>query len=50
MHQWVDTDSNQTFWVQARNGLVPVAGTGVNINSASVNGDWNLVAVEILGR
>jgi len=50
VHQWVDTDSNQTFWVQARNGLVPVAGTGVNINSASVNGDWNLVAVEILGR
>jgi len=50
VHQWVDTDSNQTFWVQARNGLVPLAGTGVNINSTSVNGDWNLVAVEILGR
>jgi hypothetical protein len=50
VHQWVDINSNQTFWVQSRNGLVATAGTSVNINDASVNGDWNLAAVEIRGQ
>jgi hypothetical protein len=50
VHQWVDNQSNQTFWVQSRNGAVATAGSLVSIDTASTNGDWNLAAVEILRR
>jgi hypothetical protein len=51
VHQWVDTSSNQTFWVQSRNGLVATEGSFVTINdTAPTNGDWNLAAVEIVAK
>jgi len=51
VHQWVDVDSNETFWVQSRNDPLPLMpGNTVTINDASVNGDWNLAAVEIVAR
>ena len=42
--------ANQTFWVQARNGLIATAGSLAAISDASVNGDWNLAVVEIMSR
>jgi beta-lactam-binding protein with PASTA domain len=51
VHQWVDTDSNQTLWVQSRNGPVATDGSLVTVNDiAPTNGDWNLAAVEIVAK
>jgi PASTA domain len=49
IHEWVDTAGDDSFWVQARNGSVPAAGTSVQVNdTAPTNDRWNLAAVEIV--
>jgi hypothetical protein len=51
VHQWLDNQTNQTLWVQSRNGAVATAGSVVSVNdTAPTNGDWNLAVVEILRR
>jgi beta-lactam-binding protein with PASTA domain len=51
VHQWVNDNANETFWVQSRNTPVATAGTVATINDiAPTNGDWNLAAVEIIPR
>lgn len=48
-HQWVDSGSGDTFWVQAQASPTPAAGTGVPINDTAPTGDRvNLAAAEIL--
>ena len=47
-HQWVDTVSGDTFWVQSQSATTPSAGTVVPISDAGPTTDqWNLAAVEV---
>ena len=49
VHEWVDTSVGDTFWVQARIGAVPTAGTGVTLNdTAPTNDRWNFAIVEVV--
>ena len=49
VHQWVDTATGDTYWVQAWMGPVPVRGTLIRLNDAAPTGDrWNFAAVEIV--
>ena len=49
VHQWVDTATGDTYWVQAWMGSVPVSGTLIRLNDAAPTGDrWNFAAVEIV--
>jgi hypothetical protein len=49
VHQWVDTNTGDTFWVQAVSSAIASAGTLVQVNAAAPTTDqWNLAAVEIL--
>jgi len=48
VHQWIDTASSRTFWVQAAAAPIAAAGTPVALNVTSPTGDrWNLAAVEL---
>ena len=48
VHQWVDTPTGDTMWVQRLNGAVVAPGTTVTINDTAPTMDqWNLTAVEI---
>lgn len=48
VHQWVDTSTGDTYWVQSRSAPIAAAGTVVQINdTAPTNDQWNLAAVEI---
>jgi hypothetical protein len=41
--------AGDTFWVQRRSGVTPLAGTPVTIDDTAPTGDrWNLAAVEVL--
>ena len=49
VHQWVDTISGDTLWMQAVSGSIPAAGTVTTVNDSAPTADrWNLAAVEIL--
>lgn len=46
VHEWVDTGTGDTFWVQRRS--VATAGTTVSVDDSSPTDDrWNLAAVEV---
>jgi hypothetical protein len=48
VHQWVDTTTGDTYWMQRISAVVTTAGTNATINDTAPNGDsWNLNAVEI---
>src|SRR3954471_24105188 len=48
-HQWVDTTSGDSYWVQSLVGAAPSSGTSVQIADAAPTGDrWNVAAVEIV--
>jgi hypothetical protein len=48
VHQWVDTSTGDTYWVQRISAVVTTAGTKTTINDTAPTGDrWNLSAVEI---
>jgi hypothetical protein len=48
-HQWVDSGSGDTFWMQRRNSQTARAGTTVTIDDTAPTDDqWNLTAVEVL--
>jgi hypothetical protein len=47
MHQWVDTTTFDTYWVQAT-GPAPTTGSLVTVNDTAPTSDqWNLAAVEV---
>jgi len=51
VHQWIDNNNNQTFWVQALSTPAGAAGSMVTINDTAPSSDrWNLAAVEIVAR
>jgi hypothetical protein len=48
VHEWPNPTGDDDFWVVARNGSVPAAGTTVRVNAISPTNDrWNLAAAEI---
>jgi hypothetical protein len=48
-HQWVNTPTGDTYWVQSQTNPTPNAGTTVPISDASLNTDrWNMASVEVL--
>jgi len=50
-HEWVDTGSGDTYWVQAMSAATPTAGTAVVLNDTAPTTDrWNFTAVEVLPR
>jgi hypothetical protein len=49
VHEWVDTATGDTYWVQRRTNSVPAAGTPVQLNdTAPTNDRWNFAIVEIV--
>jgi Domain of unknown function (DUF1929)/Bacterial Ig domain/Glyoxal oxidase N-terminus/Galactose oxidase, central domain/Kelch motif len=49
VHQWVETATGDTFWVQRISGYNGAAGAVVTVNDTAPTGDrWNLTAVEVL--
>jgi hypothetical protein len=49
VHQWLDTVSGDSYWVQTRTAPSASAGSVVTINdTAPTNDRWNLAAVEIV--
>jgi hypothetical protein len=49
IHQWVESGSGNTFWVQSTAAPVQAAGASVQINDTAPTTDrWNLAAVEVL--
>jgi hypothetical protein len=49
VHQWVDSGTGDTFWVQDESNPVPTAGTQAPINDSSPTLDqWNLAEVELM--
>jgi beta-lactam-binding protein with PASTA domain len=50
VHQWLDSNSNATYWVQTRSAPTGPAGSIVKISDAATNSRWNLAAVEIVAR
>jgi galactose oxidase-like protein/Big-like domain-containing protein/Kelch motif protein len=50
VHQWLDTATGDTFWLQRISALTGTAGSQVTINDTAPTGDrWNLSAVEVVG-
>ncbi|MDQ1381382.1 MAG: large repetitive protein, partial [Actinomycetota bacterium] len=48
VHQWVDTVSGDTFWVQSANAPTGSPGSSVTMDDTAPTADrWNLTAVEI---
>jgi hypothetical protein len=51
VHQWVDTGTGDTYWVQSLASVVAAAGSAVQLNDTSPTTDrWNFTAVEILAK
>jgi beta-lactam-binding protein with PASTA domain len=51
VHQWVDTSTDDTYWVQATSSVIPGSGTAVLLDvTAPTTDQWNMVAVEILAQ
>jgi hypothetical protein len=49
LHQWVESDSGDTFWVQARTAPTARAGATVELRDTTPTTDrWNFAAVEIV--
>jgi hypothetical protein len=49
VHEWVDTVTGDTYWVQARTGTVAASGTAVTLSdTAPTNDRWNFASVEIV--
>jgi beta-lactam-binding protein with PASTA domain len=49
VHQFVDTTSGDTYWVQARTGAIAAANTSVQLNdTAPTNDRWNFASVEVI--
>jgi hypothetical protein len=50
-HEWVDTGSGDTYWVQSMSAPTPTAGTAVILNDTAPTTDrWNFAALEVLPR
>ena len=50
-HQWVDTSTGDTYWVQSLNAAVAAASTAVKLSDTSPTIDrWNFAGVEILSK
>ena len=48
LHQYLNTSTGDTWWVQANNANTPASGTAVTMNdTAPTNDKWNFVAVEV---
>ncbi|WP_347352614.1 Ig-like domain-containing protein [Intrasporangium sp.] len=49
VHQWVDSRTGDTYWVQSRTSATAAKGTTVTIDDPQPAGNrWNLTAVEVL--
>ena len=49
VHQWLDTVSGDSYWVQDRVTPTTTAGSAVAVNdTAPTNDRWNLAGVEIV--
>jgi beta-lactam-binding protein with PASTA domain len=49
VHQFVDTTSGDTYWVQARTGAIANANTSVQLNDTAPTTDrWNFASVEVV--
>jgi hypothetical protein len=49
VHQWVDSTTGDTYWVQEWTGSAPAPGTTIRLNDAAPTTDrWNFAAVEIV--
>jgi hypothetical protein len=48
-HQWIDSGTGDTFWVQSGSGAVTASGTSVTLNdTAPTNDRWNFARVEVV--
>jgi hypothetical protein len=48
VHQWVNTATGDTYWVQQLINPIAAGGTSVSINDTAPTADrWNLTAIEI---
>jgi hypothetical protein len=47
LHQWVDTATGNTFWVQLASPALPTGGVATINDTAPTTDPWNLVAVEV---
>ena len=48
-HQWVDTSTGDTYWVQNRNAPIVTSGTTVQLNDTVPTTDrWNIASVEVV--
>src|SRR6185436_8191935 len=48
-HQWVDSATGDTYWVQNRTAPIASAGTTAQLNDTAPTADrWNFVAVEVI--
>jgi Bacterial Ig domain len=51
VHQWVDSATGDTYWVQGWKGSVAASGTTIRLNDSAPTGDrWNFAAVEIAAQ
>jgi len=51
VHQWIDSATGDTYWVQAVSGAASTAGTLIQLNDTSPTTDrWNFASVEILSK
>jgi hypothetical protein len=49
LHQWVDTGTGDTYWMQAASAATPAANTVVTLNDTAPTADrWNFSTVEVL--
>jgi hypothetical protein len=49
VHEWVDTNTDDSYWVQARTGATGPAGTSVQLAVTGPTTDqWNFAIVEIV--
>jgi hypothetical protein len=49
VHQWLDTATGDTYWVQSTSGSVSSPGTSVTLNDTAPTSDrWNFAIVEIV--
>jgi hypothetical protein len=48
VHQWVNTTTGDTYWVQQLTNPIAAGGTSVSINDTAPTADrWNFTAVEV---
>jgi hypothetical protein len=51
VHQWVDSGTGDTYWVQTTSGAIGPANTLVRLNDTAPTTDrWNFAIVEIQSK